>query len=310
MIDNKLETLIAVCETGSFTKAAEQLSLTQPAVSQHIRQLEKELGARLFNRGEGNIKLTAQGEIALKYAKRIKTLYQNMMQSVSNEKKQITRLTIGINRTAESLLMPDVLARYSNLHPDMRITILSDGINNLYNKLKTYELDLAVIEGRISDSNFHSILLDTDSLILAVSPQNPLAGKQIVTINELKKEKLILRLPDSATRNMFVSTLESQGLSLDEFNVILEVDNIAMIKNLVKKDFGVTILAKSAFLSDMRKGKLAGLPVENLSMVREVNMVYHHDFEQVEALRDIARIYYEFVNPSRKRDVHNPSRLN
>lgn len=308
MIDNKLETLIAVCETGSFTKAAEQLSLTQPAVSQHIRQLEKELGARLFNRAEGSIKLTAQGEIALKYAKRIKTLYQNMLQSVSNEKKQITRLTIGITRTAESSLMPDVLARYSNLHPDMRITILSDGINNLYNKLKTYELDLAVIEGRISDSNFHSILLDTDSLILAVSPQNPLAGKQIVTINELKKEKLILRLPDSATRSMFVSTLESQGLSLDEFNVILEVDNIAMIKNLVKKDFGVTILAKSAFLSDMHKGKLAGLPVENLSMIREVNMVYHHDFEQVEALRDIARIYYEFVNPARKRDVQNPSR--
>lgn len=301
MIDNKLETLIAVCETGSFTKAAQELSLTQPAVSQHIRQLENELGARLFNRTEGSIKLTAQGEIALKYAKRIKTLYQNMMQSVTNEKRQITRLTIGITHTAESSLMPDVLARYSNLHPDMRITILSDGINNLYSKLKTYELDLAVIEGRISDSNFHSILLDTDSLILAVSPQNPLARKRVVTINELKKEKLILRLPDSATRNLFASTLESHNLSLDEFNVTLEVDNISMIKNLVKKDFGVTILAKSAFLNDIRKGKLVGLPVENLSMIREVNMVYHQDFEQVETLQAIARIYYDIVNPSRKR---------
>jgi DNA-binding transcriptional LysR family regulator len=294
MIDTKLETLIMVYETNSFTKAAELLSLTQPAVSQHIRQLERELGATLFLRGDGSLKLTEEGAIAVKYAKRIKSLYQNMEQALSDESRHITRLSVGITHTAESNIMVEILARYSNSHPGCRITIISDGINNLYHKLKTYEIDLAIIEGKIVDDNYNSVMLDTDSLILAVSPDNPLSKKSIVTLDELKKEKLILRLPDSATRNLFISHLESNNVSLDEFNVTLEVDNVATIKDLVRRNFGVSVLAKSVFASEMRKGKIAGLPIENLSMTREINMMYHKDFKHSQILQDITRIYYEY----------------
>ena len=195
MMDSKLETLIKVNETRSFTKAAELLSLTQPAVSQHIRQLEQDLGATLFIRGEGPLKLTQEGEIAIKYAKRIQTLYQNLEQSLGDQKRHITRLSVGITHTSESNIMVEVLARYSSLNAGCRITIISDTINNLYNKLKTYELDLAIVEGKIVDNNFNSVMLDTDSLILAVSNHNPLSKKSIVTLEELKKQRLILRLP-------------------------------------------------------------------------------------------------------------------
>lgn len=241
MMDSKLETLIKVNETRSFTKAAELLSLTQPAVSQHIRQLEQDLGATLFIRGEGPLKLTQEGEIAIKYAKRIQTLYQNLEQSLGDQKRHITRLSVGITHTSESNIMVEVLARYSSLNAGCRITIISDTINNLYNKLKTYELDLAIVEGKIVDNNFNSVMLDTDSLILAVSNHNPLSKKSIVTLEELKKQRLILRLPDSATRNLFISHLESNNVSIDELNVTLEVDNVATIKDLVRRDFGVSI---------------------------------------------------------------------
>ena len=289
MIDSKLITLLMVNELHSFTQAAKKLSL-----SQHVRQLEKELGVTIFARGEGNLKLTREGEIVIKYAKRIDSLYQNLEQSLKEEKEHARKITVGITHTSESNIMVEVLARYSSVSKKTRITIISDTINNLYMKLKTYEIDLAIVEGRISDSNFNTIMLDTDSLILAVSNKNPLSRKSMVTLNELRKENLILRLPDSGTRNLFISHLESNNVSLDEFNVILEVDNVATIKDLVRRDFGVSILARSACANELKKGKLIGLPIENLSMTREINMVYHKDFEHMDLLQNIMRIYNEY----------------
>lgn len=318
MIDPKLVTLLTVNELNSFTKAAQKLSLTQPAASQHVRQLEKELGVTIFVRGEGNLKLTSEGEIVIKYAKRIVSLYQNLQQSLKDERRHARKITVGITHTSESNIMVEVLAKYSSFSEGTRITIISDAINNLYMKLKTYEIDLAIVEGRITDPNFNSVMLDTDSLILAVSNKNPLSKKSMVTLNELKKENLILRLPDSGTRNLFISHLESNNVSLDEFNVILEVDNVATIKDLVRRDFGVSILARSACVNELKKGKMAGLPIENLSMTREINMVYHKDFEHTDLLQNIMRIYNEYsvagavegkVRPKEVHFVDTPDQL-
>ena len=229
----------------------------------------------------------------LGYAKRVRMLYQNLQQSLSDYKSQAKRLSVGITHTAESNLIAEVLAQYCSEHPGVRLTILTDTISNLYNKLKTYEIDIAVVEGKVYDASLNSILIDTDCLVLAVANESPLARKSSVTLDELKKENLILRLPSSGTRNLFVSHLESNGMSIDEFNIILEVDNIATIKDLIRRGFGVSILAKSACYDEASKGKMRLLPVENLGMIREINLVYTPDFEHVSMLRDIARIYEE-----------------
>ena len=293
MLNSKLETLLKVYELKSFTRAAEQLSMTQPAVSLQVKQLEQELNVRIFNRSRGELSLTGEGEIVLKYAKRIKMLYKNMEQRREDERRRVTRLTVGITHTAESNLVAEVLAKYCSGNEGVSIKIISGTIKNLYEKLKTYEIDLAIVEGKLMDPDFNSLLLDTDCLVLVVSNNNSLAAKNMVTINELKREKMILRLPNSGTRNLFISHLESQNMSIDEFNVILEVDNIATIKDLIRRDFGVSILAKSACLDELRKGKITVLPVENLSMVREINIVYHRDFEHTDMLQDITRLYNE-----------------
>ncbi|MCI8632637.1 MAG: LysR family transcriptional regulator [Lachnospiraceae bacterium] len=296
MIDSKLETLLVVTETKSFTKAAAQLSLTQPAVSQHIRQLERELGVKIFVRGSGELRLTEEGEIVHKYAKRIQVLYQNMRQSLIDSKRHFTRLAVGVTHTAESNLVLEALAQYGNQHGGILLTIVSDTITNLYNKLKTYEIDIAIIEGKFSDPNFNSLLLDTDYLVLAVSNDNPLSRKSMVTLRELQKEKMILRLPNSATRGLFISHLESNNYSIEDFNVIMEVDNIEIIKDLIRHNFGVSILARSACLDELKKGKLQVLPIENLSMTREVNIIYHKDFAHLDLLDDLTKLYHQTAN--------------
>ena len=115
----------------------------------------------------------------------------------------------------------------------------------------------------------------------------------------LKKEKLILRLPTSATRILFESTLESINESIDEFNIILEVDNIATIKDLVRKNLGISILPKSACMNEVKKKKMTILPIENLSMIRETNIIYPKNFSHIDILKTITKIYQETLKEER-----------
>lgn len=293
MLDSRLETLLQVAEKQNFTRAAEALSLTQPAVSHHISQLEEELGVTLFVRGRGALRLTAEGEIAVQYARRFKAMHEKMQSELLNAEKNALRLRVGVTHTAESNLTSEVLAKCSDAMPGLSITILTDTIKNLYDKLDNYEIDLAIVEGAVNNAAFCSLMLSTDCLVCAVANENPLSGNAMVTLRELRGERMILRLPSSATRMLFESTLESIGDSISNYNVTIEVDNIATIKDLIRKNLGVSILPRSALMDELRKKKIAALPIENLSMARETKLVYKKDFPRPDILQVITRMYQE-----------------
>ena len=293
MLDSKVYTLLKVYECGSFVSAAKQLNITQPAVSQHIKALEEELNITIFERGRGKLVLTKQGNEVIKCAKKMAGIYSGLLQDISDGTSLTTHLSIGVTHTAESNPIAEALAGYCSKNPRVNIKMITDTISNLYTMLKTYEIDLAIVEGRSRDPGIRYLLMDTDYLVLAVSPDHPFAKKSMVTLNELKKERMILRLPNSGTRNLFVAHLESNNMSINDFNIILEVDNIATIKDLIRRDFGVSILAKSVCLDELKKGKIVTLPVENLSMMREINIAYPADFTQFDLLRDIVKSYNE-----------------
>ena len=293
MIDSRLLSVLTVYETGSFTRAAERLSLSQPAVSQHVRQLENELHVHIFERVRGTLRVTREGEIIVKYARRMQALTNNMQEALASERAQVANLTVGITHTAESNFIAETLARYVSLRDGMSIKMITATVSELFEALKNYELDMAIVEGSVSDPRFHSVMLDTDCLVLAVAPEHPLARRTMVTIEELKREKLILRLPDSGTRSLFISALETHNLHLNDFNVVLEIDNIATIKDLIRRGFGVSVLARSACMDELGKKKIVALPIENLTMMREINLVYSRDFDHPELVRDIVRCYNE-----------------
>lgn len=291
MLDPKLDTLLLVAEKRNFTRAAQALSLTQPAVSHHISQLEQELGVRLFVRGNGDLILTPEGETVLRYVRRMKALEKKMAEELQEAGRRLTRLRIGITHTAESSIVAEVLARYTNENPGISITIVTDNINNLYDMLENFELDLAVVEGRSTRPELSALMLDTDYLLCVLANTHPLSHSSMITLDEIRQEKLILRLPNSETRVRFESALAAIGESIADFQVILEVDNVATIKDLIRKNLGISILARSACMDELRKGKLTALPIENLSMTRETNLVYHRDFAHKETLQDILALY-------------------
>ena len=292
MLGNKTATLLAVIEQGNFTKAAEVLAMTQPAVSHHIKLLEDEVGSPIFVRGKNGLKLTRQGEIVAKYARRLKSLNEKMYMELENSRKRLSVLRVGITHTSESNLTAAALAQYGSSRDDIKIILFTDTINNLYDMMENYEIDIAVVDGTAwNDSAYSSMTLDTDCLMCVLANENPLSKKCMVTLGELQKQKMILRTHSSSTRSLFEASLERIGVSVSDFDITLEVDNIATIKDLIRKDLGVSILPQSACMDEIKKKKLAALPIENLSMIRETKVIYNKDFNHMDMLNDIIKIY-------------------
>lgn len=291
LIDQKLISFMKIVDTNSFTKAADALALTQPAVSQHIHNLEEELGVKLFIRSHNQLRLTANGEIVDKYARRLLAISNNLTQSLKDEKENVSSLTVGITHSVESSQIVEALAEYSNQSKGLTIKVVTDTVENLHKMIRNYELDFLIINGKLKDSKLNYMTMDTDCLVLAVSPTHRLASQNTVTLGELKKEKLILRLPTSNTISLFDQALNQNNLSVSDFDVVLEMDNIATIKDLIRQNFGVSVLSKSACMDEIRKGKLIGLPIENLSLIRDINIIYPKDYENLQIIQDIVELY-------------------
>lgn len=281
-----------VAESASASVAAKKLNLTQPAVSQQLRALEQELGTKLYVRSEKGIILTNTGEIAFKYANRIANLYKSMQEELKNEKSQSHKLVIGVTQTIEFSIVSEILAEFCTQNKGTHIKIISDTIKNLYTKLKLYEVDLIIVNGNASlDNRFNRILLSTDYLVYVVGKDDPLANKSMISMSKLREQSLILRTKGSSTRELFEACLESLNDNIMNYNVIMEVDNIATIKSLVANGFGSSVLSHSVCTQEIKKGKLVVVPIENLSIVREINIVYHKDFEYTDQIDQIRSIY-------------------
>ena len=293
MLDTKIGSLLTVVEEGNYSKAAKKLNLTQPAVSQHIKALEEMLGVKIFERIGNRLRLTKEGEAVIRYARQMRALDQNLKQELAGHISGVTTLNVGITHTMESNNIAEVLARFASERPSIRLILTTDTKEALTDKVRNFSLDFAILDGTVHASDLVIRTVDTDRLMLVVAPEHPLAKKNIVTMEELKKEKLILRPPHSATSDLFKASLESSGYSMEEFRVILEIDNIATIKDLIRHGYGVSVLAKSACMDELNKGKIIALPIENLSMERPMSIVHAADFRREDLLGDILRIYNE-----------------
>ncbi|VEU83265.1 LysR family transcriptional regulator [Acholeplasma hippikon] len=294
----KLKTLIAVVDYGSFTKAAEQLALTQPAVSQQIKSLEEEFNITIFDKRKKKLELTPEGVLLVRYAKRIELLTDNMINSFKLMKKNIqikNSLVIGITHTLESNIIAKAIAEYTAENDAFHIRIISDSIKSIYQKMKTYEVDVCIIPGKINDPNYSFIPLDQDSLAIAVSYDNPLSNKEVLSLEELKTERLILRSKTSDTRLLFESHLNTQNDDITNYNVILELDNVEVIKDLVKDNYGLSVLSRKSCISEVKKNKFKLLDVENMVMNRQINLYFHKDFTYVKELKRIINIYNELI---------------
>jgi len=296
MVNPRLRTLLSLANTKNYTETARELNLTQPAISHHIRLLEEEFQIRIFNRVKNKLKLTAEGEILLKYARRIIALYDSCVQDIEACAANIQHLSIGITQTVSEVSMPQIIALYCNEHPGTHVTVVTGTMKDINAQLKLYKLDIAVVEGSVKVEDYVPVLLDTDSLCVIVSPEHPLSGRKSVTFEDIRSEKFILRSKKSGTRTLFANYLSKYSASIKNLNVTIEIDDVSVIRELVALNMGISVVAKSACMDDVRTGRLAAIPFGDADMSREINLLCHKDFAHPEILRDFQDIYRRLIH--------------
>lgn len=268
---NQLEVLVAVAKEKSFSRAADALDRTQPAVSQAIRRLEQEIGEKLFDRSSKDGTLTLAGEVLLDYARQMLNLRQSA-QSAIREMRDLHqgRLSISANEHTVFYLLP-LIQEYRRLHPHIKVEVQRGVASRIPKEVAAREAELGVISFKPSDASVKAIPVGTDELALFVAPNHPLASKSMVSIKELGVETFIAHNAVSPYRQMVIEAFEKHGTKL---NIAVELPSLEAIKRLVEQGAGVALLPKLSTESELRNGQLKAISVKELRLERKLHVIY------------------------------------
>jgi len=275
MIENfRLLVFRTVAQHLNFSRAAEELFLTQPAVTLQIRALEEEFGAPLFERGGGRIALSPGGKALLPYAERIKTLSDEATAAVAKAfGQQAGELTIGSSQTVGFYVLPQFIAGFRLMHPKVRVVTRSGNTDQILSALVANEINFALIEGPERRKDIRIEPFMTDQLVLVVPAGHGWADQDI-HIDDLKKEPLLLREFGSGLRRGTEQALLKAGLKIKELNISMEMDSNEGILSAVEAGLGVAFLSRWTVRNQLSLGTLKTARLHGVKLLRHFSMAY------------------------------------
>jgi DNA-binding transcriptional LysR family regulator len=263
---SQLEFFVTVVEEGSFSKAAERVYRTQPAVSIAIRRLEEEIDAPLFERSQKTTALTAAGELVYDYAKRILSLRDQAVDVVSELKSlKRGRVRIGANESTSLYLLPHLILDYRALYPNVMVEIFRQPSENLPREVLDRNVDFAVMAFEPVDSDLESFPVLRDELVLIMHPQHGMAGQQSVSVEDLGNEAFLAHNVMTGSRHKVTETFAQHHTPL---NITLELATIETIKRFVQLKIGLAFVPRMCVAEELERGSLVSVPVEGLTYVR------------------------------------------
>lgn len=282
MIDLRLLTFLTVAKTKSYTKAAEILNITQPAVSQHIKFLEDEYEVHLIKKYGKGFDLTEEGLILFKYAEEIEVLYKALEMKLKNRSGIIKTYNIGASMTIGGYILPYILGKYRRINQNINILLQVNNTKEILEKLIAGNINLAFVEGIFDKSKFKFKKYKEDELVLAVSPQHKFAIKEQVTVQEILEDNLILREKGSGTREVIENKFFELGFDINNSKKYMEIGDISAIKSLIELNLGYSIISRETIKKEILQGTIKEVPIRNVQIFREFNFVYFQDEEFIE----------------------------
>jgi DNA-binding transcriptional LysR family regulator len=274
MADRRLQVFHAVAKQMSFTKAAETLFMTQPAVTFQIKQLEEHFNTRLFERGHGRIALTPAGEIVLEYAERILALSSELETRLREMTGRLSGpLLIGASTTIAEFLLPRVLGEFKSQHPEVQPKLVVANSEAIENRVAEHTLDIGLIE---APSHLPSLLTQMcceDELQVIVSPAHPLAKAKTVTPKQLIAYPYVSRESGSGTREFTDLYFRKAGVDPTDLSVVMELGSPEALKGVVGTGLGFAILSKATVAKEQKLGELVAVPL-NPKLLRSLSLVY------------------------------------
>jgi DNA-binding transcriptional LysR family regulator len=275
MIENfRLRVFRVVAHHLNFSRAAEELLLTQPAVTQQVKALEEEFGVPLFDRGGGHISLTPGGEALLPFADKMKTLSEEAAAAVAGAYgQQAGELALGASQTIGQYLLPRLAAGFMHMHPKVHIVARSGNSDAMLEALVAREIHLALIEGPEQRQDVRIEPFMEDHMVLVVPASHEWASHEI-TISDLATQPLLMREFGSGSRRVIEQALAAAGLKAKELKVSMELDSTEGLLSAVEAGLGVTFVSRWAVRNHIAVGTLKLARVNGLRLSRKFSMAY------------------------------------
>ncbi len=269
MLENfRIRVFRAVAHHLNFSRAAEELLLTQPAVTQQIKSLEEDLGVPLFDRGGGRISLTAAGEALLPFTDRMKALGEEAYGAVASANgQQGGELALGASQTIAQYLLPSLIATFLRSQPKVHVTVRSGNSDEMLEALLAKKIHLALIEGPEQRKDLHIEPFMEDHLVLVVPAGHEWANHEI-SLHDLEHEPLLMREFGSGSRRVVEQALTHAGLRLKELRFGMETDSTEGLLSSVEAGLGITFVSRWAVRNQLALGTLKLARVKGLKLGR------------------------------------------
>jgi len=290
MNERRLRVFHEVAMRLNMTEAANSLFISQPAISQTIRELEDDFGVKLFDRIGKKLFLTYEGDIFLTFVRRILNLYDDCSKTM-RDLGQLTKgkLRIGASTTIGIYVLPDIIGKFSQIHPDMEISIAIENTKIISEMILQNKIDFAFVEGPVKSEEIIDADFANDEMFFITPPDHPWAKFREVDIHEVEKTKIIMREKGSGTRNELENLFRDQEVN---YQIDFEMGNTEAIKKAVEAGLGVSCVSGRCIQREAQEGRLAVVRLRGIRIMREFRLIYHRD-------KFLSRLFNLFIDFSR-----------
>ncbi len=278
----QLEAFVQIADSGSFSKAAKDLFLTQPTISAHISSLEKELNTRIFVRNTKEVRLSDSGKILYDYAKQMTVLQKKIEDTFAvREEKAQQCLTIAASTIPAQYLLPGILARFNEKYPNQQFEILESDSAKVVEQVVNNEVDIG-FTGTVIDKRLCKYIpfYQDELVVIAPNTEKYLALKEKnANATWVAEEALIMREAGSGTRKEAEKQLRRIGVNPTRLNVIASMESTEAIKRAVSSGMGISVMSKLAVEEEILKGSLLAIPLSADDMRRDINVIYNRNLQ-------------------------------
>ncbi len=277
MFNFRIKVFYFVAFHASFTKAADELLISQPAVTKNIKELEIELGVQLFIRTGNSIRLSEAGEIVMQYATDIFDLEKDLQFKLGKLKnKYAGQLNLGASTTIGQYILPVILAKFKQKHPDIDLSLINDNTRKIESALVDNEIELGVVEGCSKNRQLKYEPFMKDEIVAIVHTDQPLSSKDEITVDELKSIPLVLREIGSGTLDVIQSSLRKCSIKMNDLNVIIHLGSTESIKSFLKNSNSIGLVSVSAVSKEILNGEFKIIDIKDFEILRTFYFVYPH----------------------------------
>ena len=274
MADRRLQVFYTVAKQLSFTKAAELLYMTQPAVTFQVKQLEEHFNTRLFERSHSKITLTPAGELALQYAEKILALTHEMETRMGELTGQVSgTLMVGASTTIAEYMLPRLLGEFKNRYPQVRCRLTVANSETIESKVADHTLDMGLIEAPSHHPQLEAEVVADDELVAICAPDHPIARLAAVTPQQLAELPYVSREAGSGTREVVDAYFRAKGVQPEDLHIVMELGSREAIKGAVEAGLGIAIVSRATISKETKLGDLVAVPLDP-PLHRPLSMVY------------------------------------